>query len=160
MQDEGTRLRWDKLWMLTGNGNHAHPLVYKHPTRGDTAMVVHCGRPFCAGWAVVDAPAHEAAAAAAAAGRLRQLAAVLPSEAVQDELAARLDAALDAVGVRVGWEAGDLAVCDNLSAVHYAPPGTQGARATVGLRVLHRTTVAGEGLPAKADGRRSFLFRE
>jgi taurine dioxygenase len=159
MQDDVSRQLWDKLWMLTGNGNYAHPLVYQHPTRGDTAMVLHCGRPFCAGWAVADAPAFEAAAAAGD-GRPPQFAEVLPAEAVQDQLTARLDAAVDAVGVKVAWEMGDFALCDNLGAVHYAPPGTQGARDRVGLRVLHRTTVAGDALPAKADGRRSFLFRQ
>jgi taurine dioxygenase len=156
-QDEPTRRQWDKLWMLTGNGNYAHPLVYQHPERGDTAMVLHCGRPFCAGWAVDD---ETAAAAAGASPDRRGAVAVLPAAAVQEELAARLDAAVGAIGIKVRWEAGDLAVCDNLGTVHYAPPGTQGSRGLVGLRILHRTTIAGETVPAKSDGRRSFLFRQ
>ena len=70
------------------------------------------------------------------------------------------DAAVDAIGIKMRWEAGDLAVCDNLGTVHYAPSGTQGPRGRVGLRILHRTTIAGEAVPAKPDGRRSFLFRQ
>jgi taurine dioxygenase len=156
-QDETTRQRWDKLWMLTGNGNYAHPLVYQHPVRGDTAMVLHCGRPFCAGWAIDhDGPT----IAADAAPDRRGAATVLPAAAVQEDLAQRLDAAVGALGIKVRWEAGDLAVCDNLGAAHFAPPGTQGARGRVGLRILHRTTIAGETVPAKPDGRRSFLFRQ
>ena len=154
MQDEATRQRWGKLWMLTGKGNHAHPLVYVHPTRGDTAMVLHCGRPFCSGWAVDDD-----SVAPDAADDDRSFAAVLPAADVQDELSAQLDSAVDVVGIKVRWEPGDLALCDNLAAAHYAPPGTQGPRERVGLRILHRITIAGEVVPTKADGRRSFVFR-
>ena len=98
--------------------------------------------------------------AADAAPDRRGAATVLPAAAVQEDLAQRLDSAVGSLGIKVRWEAGDLAVCDNLGTAHYAPPGTQGTRSRVGLRILHRTTIAGETMPAKPDGRRSFLFRQ
>ena len=57
------------------------------------------------------------------------------------------------------WEAGDFSINDNLGVAHYADPGTQGDRAKVGLRLLHRTTIMGgeETIPTKADGRAAFV---
>lgn len=53
------------------------------------------------------------------------------------------------------WSAGDFAIVDNLGIAHYATPGTQD-EAAHGLRILHRTTIAGETTPTKGDGRQSF----
>merc|ERR1712173_440306 len=82
---------------------------------------------------------------------------VLRPSVVQDELTRRLDEAVDKIGVKMQWEAGDFAVNDNLGNCHYAPPGTQNSRRKAGLRILHRTTIAGETIPTKEDGRTSFV---
>lgn len=148
LQDEETRARWDKLWMVTGRQQFAHPMVYKHPTRGDTSMMFHCGPPFCAGWAVDDD---------APDSKDRKVGSLLKPSTVQNELTTRLDEAVDKIGVKMRWEAGDFAINDNLGNAHYAAPGTQSLRQTAGLRILHRTTIAGEAVPTKFDGRRSFL---
>jgi len=145
LQDEKTRMHWDRLWMVTGRRALAHPLVWKHPTRGDTSMMFHCGPPFCAAWAVDDED--------------KKVNSMLPPSVIQNELGERLDEAVDKVGVKMKWEPGDFAINDNLGNCHYAPPGTQSNRRKAGLRILHRTTVAGEVVPTKADGRASFLVQ-
>eukprot|EP00051_Salpingoeca_urceolata_P013491 m.169538 g.169538 ORF g.169538 m.169538 type:complete len:374 (-) comp17807_c1_seq4:51-1172(-) len=48
------------------------------------------------------------------------------------------------------WEDGDFALVDNLALAHFATPETQLRPDEVGLRILHRTTVHGDGQPATA----------
>jgi len=145
LQDDATKAHWDKLWMLSRDV--AHPLVYKHATRGDTTMMFHCGPPFCDGWLVSEP---------AAGGEPKSF---LRPDVIQDELTRRLDEAVDKIGVKMSWEVGDFAINDNLGNCHYAAPGTQNAARRAGLRILHRTTIAGETIPEKADGRKSFQVR-
>mmetsp|Transcript_87463 Transcript_87463/g.183051 ORF Transcript_87463/g.183051 Transcript_87463/m.183051 type:complete len:301 (-) Transcript_87463:109-1011(-) len=139
LQDEETRARWDKLWMVVGGEQYAHPLVYKHPTRGDTSMMFHCGPSFCSGWVEEET-------------RYDYSTWIHP-RILQAELGKRLDEAVDKIGIKMNWEEGDFAINDNLGNCHYAAPGTQTKKEKVGLRILHRTTVAGEEVPTKADGR-------
>jgi hypothetical protein len=73
----------------------------------------------------------------------------LPPSVVQQELTEKLDAAVESIGVKLEWEDGDLAFNDNLAMAHLASSGTQGGRSGVGLRVLDRTTVAGETRPSR-----------
>ncbi|KAK3249285.1 hypothetical protein CYMTET_41275 [Cymbomonas tetramitiformis] len=61
---------------------------------------------------------------------------------------------MDDIGHCQKWEVGDLAIIDNLAVAHYADAGTQ-QNPKVGLRILHRTTIQGETMPCKADGRKS-----
>jgi len=145
MQDEATKARWDKLWMISRD--IAHPLVYKHAVRGDSCMMFHCGPPFCEGW-LVDDDAEDTAK--------REPKGYIHPAKIQEELTDRLDEAVDKIGLKMNWEAGDFAINDNLGNCHYAAPGTQNAWKQAGLRILHRTTIAGETVPTKADGRRSF----
>lgn len=147
MQDEATRARWDKLWMVTGRGQMAHPMVYKHPTRGDATLMFHCGAPFCSGWGQDDDNPDAAS---------RKVTQMIKPSIIQRELTERLDEAIDKIGVKMNWDVGDFAINDNLGNCHYAPPGTQNPAASAGLRILHRTTVAGEVIPEKSDGRQSF----
>jgi len=148
MQDETTKARWDKLWFVTGRQQYAHPMVYKHAERGDATLMFHCGAPFCAAWAMDDDHPDPAQ---------RQPKKLLQPSSVQQELTSLLDEAIDKIGVKMKWEAGDFAINDNLGNCHYAPPGTQSDRERCGLRILHRTTIAGEAVPTKEDGRQSFL---
>eukprot|EP00435_Cladocopium_sp_Y103_P024686 s220_g6.t1 len=146
MQDEETRNRWDRYWMVTREGL-AHPLVYRHPVREDTSMMFHCGPPFCAAWAVDDD--------AERSSERKISARMIAPHVVQDELTRRLDEAVDRIGIKMSWEAGDFAINDNLGNCHYASKGTQNPKKKAGLRILHRTTIAGEDIPAKFDGRSS-----
>lgn len=146
MQDDQTKARWDRYWMVTREGL-AHPLVYRHPVREDTTMMFHCGPHFCRAWCV-DGDASTPAE--------RQLSSMLPPNVVQEELGERLDMAVEKIGIKMCWEEGDFAINDNLGNCHYAAPGTQNPKSKAGLRILHRTTIAGEDVPSKEDGRRSF----
>lgn len=146
MQDEETRDRWDRYWMVTREGL-AHPLVYRHPVREDTSMMFHCGPPFCVAWAVDDDA--ERSSERKVSGRM------IAPHVVQDELTRRLDEAVDRIGIKMSWEEGDFAINDNLGNCHYASKGTQNPKKKAGLRILHRTTIAGEDVPAKFDGRSS-----
>ena len=58
------------------------------------------------------------------------------------------------------WEVGDFMISDNIGLAHYASEGTQRCPDTVGLRILHRTTIVGgpETIPKKFDGRKSFTL--
>ena len=42
------------------------------------------------------------------------------------------------------WKPGDFIITDNLAVAHEASPQTQMAVKDVGLRVMHRTTIAGQ----------------
>ena len=63
----------------------------------------------------------------------------------------RITAALEdpAICYAHDWVLGDFAIIDNLAVGHYAHPDTQESVAAGGLRVLHRTTVAGTNVPTK-----------
>ncbi|CAJ1352777.1 unnamed protein product [Effrenium voratum] len=146
MQDAETKARWERYWMLPRR-DLAHPLVYKHPVRQDTTLLFHCGPPFVEGW-IVDSDAENT--------RERQPERMLRANVVQDELTEKLDQAVEKIGIKMKWEEGDFAINDNVGNCHYAAPGTQNPKGRAGLRILHRTTIAGEDVPTKFDGRSSF----
>mmetsp|Transcript_22908 Transcript_22908/g.52496 ORF Transcript_22908/g.52496 Transcript_22908/m.52496 type:complete len:301 (-) Transcript_22908:21-923(-) len=142
-QDEETKERWNQLWMVPRT-SMAHPFVYKHPVRGDVALLFHCGSGFAEYW-LRDMPG----AVGENGGTVRR---ALDHSEMQEELTLKLDAIVDTIGIKMQWEEGDFAINDNLGNCHYASPGTQTKRAIGGLRILHRTTVAGETVPTKHDG--------
>ena len=47
------------------------------------------------------------------------------------------------------WQEGDFGIMDNLGLAHYASPDTQLPVEEAGLRILHRTTIAGTNRPTK-----------
>lgn len=47
------------------------------------------------------------------------------------------------------WKSGDMLVLNNPSLAHIAGPGSQGSFEVTGLRLMHRTTVAGKKRPSK-----------
>ncbi len=47
------------------------------------------------------------------------------------------------------WEPGDFIISDNLAVGHEASPQSQFPRSQVGLRVMHRVTIAGKSKPRK-----------
>jgi len=149
-QDEVTKEKWNKLWMITGRHQANHPLVYQHPYRKDTTMLFHCGEPFCEGWAEDDnvMPTSERKPV-----KMNQ-----PKETRLQLWAACDKAVADGLGIEMEWEADDFSINDNIGLAHYAVPGTQNNKKTAGLRILHRTTIAGEIRPRKEDGRESFMM--
>ena len=47
------------------------------------------------------------------------------------------------------WKPGDFIISDNLAVGHEASPETQYPKSEVGLRVMHRVTIAGKHVPCK-----------
>ena len=111
-------------------------------------MLFHCGEPFVRGWLHEDND-----------GRIN-VDKLLPSLPIQQELTREIESRLDKFGLRMKWQQGDFMINDNLGLAHYASEGTQQDWQTVGLRILHRTTIVGgdETIPEKADGQSSFTI--
>jgi taurine dioxygenase len=146
-----TRARWDKLWMMTGRREAPiHPLVCQHPFRkNEITMVFHCGPPFVKGWLQDDESSNRVNP---------NLDNVVAKHAVQQELTHAIESSMDEICLKMKWEPGDFMINDNLGLAHYATEGTQTSWKSVGLRILHRTTIVGgpETVPTKTDGRQSF----
>jgi alpha-ketoglutarate-dependent taurine dioxygenase len=148
---------YNTLWMVTGRRQAPiHPLICQHPFRpnGEKTMLFHCGRSFVQGW-------HEDVTTTGTDGVNRVKTNVnhmVPAETIQEKLTSAIESRFDEIGLRMKWEQGDFMINDNLGLAHYASDGTQANAQTVGLRVLHRTTITGgpETIPQKADGRQSF----
>jgi len=149
---------YNKLWMAAGRRESPiHPLVYKHPFRDEETMLFHCGRPFVSGWYCDDTDDNDNAAMVVNGVDTSKM--IHPS-VIQDQLTNKIESKLDEIGIRMKWEEGDFMISDNLGLAHFASEGTQGRSDSVGLRILHRTTVVGgrETIPSKLDGRKSFTL--
>merc|ERR1712216_582611 len=143
MQDEETRERWNRYWMITFWEEYAYPMVYQHPTLGDPTLMFQCGPAVCSGWAV-DSQEEDP--------KQMRPQEIIASHVVQAELTTCLNEAVDKIGLKMVWQESDFAINDNLGNSHYAAPGKQTRRSRAGLRILHRTTIAGEVVPRKAGG--------
>mmetsp|Transcript_23454 Transcript_23454/g.38087 ORF Transcript_23454/g.38087 Transcript_23454/m.38087 type:complete len:327 (-) Transcript_23454:314-1294(-) len=174
---EEERMDLDRMWMATGRRESpVHPLVYRHPFRsgglggkededdeGEVTMLFHCGRPFVSGWYCDDTNTitgdndNENNNNARIANGVNVSRMIHPS-VIQDRITTQIESKLDEIGIRMKWEQGDFMISDNLGLAHYASEGTQGDAESVGLRILHRTTIVGgaETVPVKFDGRKSF----
>ena len=161
--EEDEKEYYNKLWMVTGRREAPiHPMVYEHPFRkekdgslGETTMLFHCGQSFVQGFykdenrdgngGVVDVNTEN----------------LIPAAAIQQKLTQSIESKLDKIGLRMKWQKGDFMINDNLGLAHYASQRTQSEAKNVGLRVLHRTTIAGgsETVPRKGDGRQSFTVQ-
>ena len=104
---------------------------------GDKTLCFHCGEPFVEAFAVNMTPSNQA----------EDVYDWAQTTAVLRELSQRLED--PARMYEHQWELGDFAMIDNLAVAHYAHPDTQAKPGDGGLRVLHRTTVAGSCAPAK-----------
>jgi len=150
----GDRDEWERLSVVTnspardGSGLPViHPLVYAHPDTGKATLCFHCGAPF------VRSFAKDLSFAGDGRGGTRRQASA--SDVYGPERTAamrgRIAAALEdpAVCYAHDWALGEFAIIDNLAVGHYAHPDTQESVEAGGLRVLHRTTVAGTNVPKK-----------
>jgi len=114
-----------------------HPFICSHPITQDPTLCFHCGEPFVETFAVDYKPPDNYTDLYDWDKTLKLL----------KELKAYLEAPTRLY--QHNWELGDFAIIDNLAVAHYAHPDTQADPNKDGLRVLHRTTVAGETAPAK-----------
>jgi taurine dioxygenase len=163
-QTTETQKRWDSYWMITSGRRgktQVHPLVYRHPYRGDTTLCFHCGEPFVSGWLVLDSndqkqPTEESV------GQDHNT--ILLASEIQDEITRAIENFADDLVLKLQWQEGDFAIIDNLGLSHFASPATQKPREEAGLRILHRTTILGNHDNEKAlsvrkqDGRSSFVM--
>mmetsp|Transcript_39918 Transcript_39918/g.113214 ORF Transcript_39918/g.113214 Transcript_39918/m.113214 type:complete len:310 (-) Transcript_39918:215-1144(-) len=132
---EEQRSKWERLWMCSGRqSGPVHPVIYKHPRTGRPTMCLHLGMTEGFLWDK-DTPQMREAEPAEAAALLEE----------QEELLLRNQ---DLVYTH-DWEEGDFLITDNLALAHEATPDTQLPVEQVGLRILHRTTIAGIHVPSK-----------
>jgi len=112
-----------------------HPLVYPHPSTGASTMCFHLGDAFFRCFATDYNPRSQDAV----------FLNMKESNAIRKRIVGLLEN--KNLMLEVKWEPGDLAIVDNLAVAHFASPGTQEPRSQAGLRILHRTTVAGAVTP-------------
>mmetsp|Transcript_31270 Transcript_31270/g.74322 ORF Transcript_31270/g.74322 Transcript_31270/m.74322 type:complete len:279 (+) Transcript_31270:303-1139(+) len=128
--------KWERLWMCSDRqSGPVHPVIYRHPRTGLPTMCLHLGMTAAFVWDK-DKPGAERVTG--------------PGETAEllEELGALIEDNRDLVYTHE-WEEGDLLITDNLALAHEATPDTQRPVSEVGLRVLHRTTVAGVHVPQK-----------
>jgi len=128
---------WDRLHFVTNRRTDyalVHPLICVHPVTGDATMVFHLGRHFMD--AIVEAGGTENR--------------VLSEEEVQRVCTILKDKCEETEWcLDFRWQPGDFAIVDNRALAHYAHSSTQADPRRAGLRILHRTTVAGDCRPVK-----------
>jgi alpha-ketoglutarate-dependent taurine dioxygenase len=130
-----TRARWERAWMVSDRrGGPVHPLVYAHPETGEATMCFHTGMTAAVLWDADAAASRRVATEAEAAALLSELGASCDASPLRYEHV---------------WRPGDLIVSDNRAVAHEATAATQAPRQRVGLRVMHRCTVAGSEPPRK-----------
>lgn len=132
---EEQRARWDRLYMCSDRqAGPRHPMIYKHPVTGKPTMCIHLGMTRGFMW---DKGSPDSRVTGGP-----------ETEELLCELEQLLADNSDLV-YRHEWEDGDFLITDNLALAHEATPETQLPVSEVGLRILHRTTVAGVHVPTK-----------
>nr|XP_002740180.1 PREDICTED: uncharacterized protein LOC100373488 [Saccoglossus kowalevskii] len=133
---EEQRNRWERLWMVSDRrAGVVHPLIYSHPESGKKVLIVHMG--------MTDAFIWDKGTKQERMTEWRetnQLLKEINHEFIKDN---------KAIQYSHKWNVGDFIISDNLAVGHEAAPSSQTSRSEVGLRVLHRITVAGKEVPTK-----------
>lgn len=129
---EDLRRYWDRLWMLSDRRDQeSRPLVYRHPETKKPVLCFHLG--MTEGFKLDDEKD-------------------LSSEECQkvlNDIYGQIEKNNRELVYTHKWEPGDFIISDNLSVGHQAAPSTQMSVDQVGLRVMHRVTVAGKTKPQK-----------
>ncbi|XP_002736252.1 alpha-ketoglutarate-dependent taurine dioxygenase-like [Saccoglossus kowalevskii] len=131
------RHRWERLWVVRNpHGTDViHPLIYSHPESGKKVLCLHTGLTGAFYWD---------------RGNVNQrLTNMKETQALKKEIDHVFTKDKHTVQYSHKWEPGDFIISDNLALAHVAPPSSQRRRSEVGLRVLHRVTVAGKESPTK-----------
>jgi len=131
--DSKERQEWDRLFFV--GDSSVHPLMYPHPKTGKQTLCFHLGGPFFRGFAR-DSGTEECRA---------DILDPEESKCIKERLLKLLEDPKRNISIQ--WKTGDFAILDNLAVAHFASPGTQDSRKKSGLRILHRTTVAGKTSP-------------
>lgn len=128
------RCWWDRLWMVSDRRQKLlHPLIYSHPETGKPVLCFHLGMTdsFIVDYGTPDERETDDSETAKILAQIHQ-------EFVKEDLQ-----------YWHKWEPGDFIISDNLAVGHEASPQTQYPRSKVGLRVMHRVTIAGKTKPKK-----------
>ena len=134
--DESKRKFWDRLYMGSDRrGNCVHPHVYPHPLTKLPTLCFHLGM---TDHYILDYGTPQA-------------------KRMNDEETEEIKAGIHAEFVKNSgdiqyvheWQPGDFLISDNLALGHEASPDTQLSTSQVGLRVMHRVTIAGKHKPQK-----------
>mmetsp|Transcript_57766 Transcript_57766/g.162947 ORF Transcript_57766/g.162947 Transcript_57766/m.162947 type:complete len:506 (-) Transcript_57766:237-1754(-) len=125
-----TQQELERLASVNSNGGIVHPLVFTHPRSGRRSVFLHLGmtgamlrcdgRPGAKAWEGIDAL----------------------DEAEINEVFEVHNRNLDAIAYKHRWREGDVIVIDNLAVAHKA--AANAFKMQNGLRILHRTTIAGD----------------
>ena len=112
-----------------------HPMIYKHPQTGKLVLCFHLGM---TDTFILDHGSSNA------------------KEVTDEETESILDSIYDEIVKKNfdlqyehEWQPGDFIISDNLAVGHEASPETQYDKSKVGLRVMHRVTIAGKHIPRK-----------
>ncbi|XP_070564275.1 alpha-ketoglutarate-dependent taurine dioxygenase-like [Ptychodera flava] len=133
---ESQRNRWDRLWMVSDRrGGVIHPLIYSHPESGEKTLCIHMGMTDSFTWDK-GTPQERMTDWKETSQLLQEI----NHEFIKND---------KAIQYSHQWQVGDFIISDNLAVGHEASPDSQTSRAEVGLRVLHRITVAGKEAPTK-----------
>ena len=129
--DDSKRQFWERLYMASDRrGNCVHPHIYPHPLTKLPTLCFHLG--------MTD---HY----------------VLDGKLLDEEATEEIKAGIHEEFVKNNgdiqyvheWQPGDFLISDNLALGHEAAPETQLSTSHVGLRVMHRVTIAGKHQPRK-----------
>ena len=114
---------------------HPHPLIYKHPETGKLVLCFHLG--------MTDSYILDHGTPNAKMLNEEETDNIL--KAIHDEIVAKnFD-----LQYKHEWQPGDFIISDNLALGHEASPETQYPKSEVGLRIMHRVTIAGKHIPHK-----------
>jgi len=132
--DQDQRDLWDRLWMVSEGERAVHPLIYRHPATGLPVLCIHLGttKRF-----VLDVGSRQERELNSR--QSRQILNQIQKEFTRDP--DRL--------YHHKYSEGDFIISDNLAVGHEASPETQLPPEQVGLRVMHRVTIAGKHTPRK-----------
>lgn len=127
---------WNRLWMVSDRRSGlVHPLIYTHPETGLPTLCFHLG--MTEGF-ILDYGSYQQ----------RDLS-VSESFEILQQIKSEIMRDKTRIYHHV-YKPGDFIISDNLAVGHEASPETQHHRENVGLRIMHRVTVAGKTRPGKS----------
>ena len=133
---EEKRNLWDRLWMMSDRrSGPVHPLIYSHPDTGKPVLCFHLG--MTDGFIIDYKKSTEKKLSNDETAKILS---DIHHEIVKND---------GAILYQHKYEAGDFIISDNLAVGHEASPDTQHSREVIGLRVMHRVTIAGKHKPSK-----------
>ena len=135
LPDEKRQL-WDRLWMVSDRRTGpVHPLIYSHPETDKPVLCFHLGM---TERFILDYKKSS-----------EKLLSRQETEEIMDGIHHEFVKDGGAVQYRHKYEDGDFIISDNLAVGHEASPDTQRSPDEIGLRVMHRVTIAGKHKPSK-----------